>query len=183
MRKIIVSTMMSLDGVEENPQNWSFDYWNDEIGKYASDQLFASDALVMGRITYEAFAEAWSSRAGNNDPFTDRINAMPKYVASRTATEPLTWNSTLIKGDVADAIHKLKEQPGQDILQYGCGELTYTMIEAGLVDELRFLVYPVAVGSGGRIFEQVAKTPMKLLSTQAFATGVIAQHYQPQGSR
>jgi dihydrofolate reductase len=179
MRKIIVSTMMSLDGVEDDPQNWSFDYWNDEIAKYAHDLLFASDALVMGRSTYEAFAEAWSSRAGA-DEFADRINALPKYVASRTAKEPLTWNSTLIKGDVADAIRKLKEQPGQDILQYGCGELTYTMIEAGLVDELRFLVYPVTVGTGGRIFEKIAQTPLKLLSSQTFATGVIAQHYQPQ---
>ena len=182
MRKMIVSTMMTLDGVEDNPQNWSFDYWNDEIGKYVSDQLFATDVLVMGRITYEAFAEAWSSRAGA-DAFADRINALPKYVASRTAKEPLTWNSNLIKGDVVDFIRKLKEQPGQDILQYGCGELTYTMIEAGLVDELRFLVYPVTVGEGARIFEQVAKTPMKLLSSQAFSTGVIAHHYEPQGSR
>src|SRR5690606_2866195 len=182
MRKIIVSTMMSLDGVEDSPQNWSFDFWNDEIGKYASDLLFASDALVMGRATYEAFAEAWSSRAGA-DAFADRINAMPKYVASRTAKEPLTWNSTLIQGDVVDFIRKLKDQPGQDILQYGCGELTYTMVEAGLVDELRFLVYPVTVGTGARIFENVAKTPMKLLSTHTFSTGVIAQHYQPQESR
>jgi dihydrofolate reductase len=179
MRKIIVSTMMTLDGVEDDPQNWSFDYWNDEIQNYAHDQMFSTDALVMGRLTYEAFAEAWSSRAGA-DEFADRMNAIPKYVASRTAKEPLTWNANLIKGDVAEAIHKLKEQPGQNILQFGCGELTYTMIEAGLVDELRFLVYPVTVGSGGRVFEKIGKTPLKLLSSQAFSTGVIAQHYQPQ---
>jgi dihydrofolate reductase len=179
MRKIIVSTMMSLDGVEENPHHWSFDYWNDEIQKYAYDQLFSTDALVMGRITYEAFAEAWSSRAGS-DKYADRINALPKYVASRTAKAPLTWNSSLIQGDVAAEIRKLKQQPGQNILQFGCGELTYTMVEAGLVDELRFLIYPVTVGSGGRIFEQIAKTPMTLLSSQAFATGVVAVHYQPK---
>lgn len=179
MRKIIVSTMMSIDAVQENPQNWSFPYWNDEIAQYVHEQLFTSDALVMGRITYEGFSEAWSSRAGADD-FADRINALPKYVASRTAQEPLTWNSSLIQGDVAQEIAKLKQQPGENILQYGSGELTHTMIEYGLVDEFRLLVFPVAVGSGGRIFEAINQTTMKLLETKSFSTGVVALHYQPQ---
>src|SRR4051812_21361636 len=99
MRKIIVSTMVTLNGVMESPQNWSFDYMNEELMKYASDQLFATDALIMGRLTFEGFAEAWSSRAGAN-AFADRMNALPKFVASRTLKEPLTWNSTLMKGDI-----------------------------------------------------------------------------------
>lgn len=178
MRKIIVSTMMTLNAVQENAQNWSFDYWNDEIQKYAYDQLFASDTLVMGRATYEAFAEAWSSRAGA-DEYADRINALPKYVASRTAKEPLTWNANLIKGDVAAEIAKVRQQPGQNILQFGIGELTHTLLRAGLIDEIRLLVYPVAIGGSGHILENIDKTPMKLIETKTFATGVVALHYQP----
>jgi dihydrofolate reductase len=178
MRKVIVSTMMSLDGVKENPHHWSFDFWSDEIAQYAYAQLFATDALVMGRLTYEGFAEAWSARAGA-DEFADRINNMPKYVASRTAQAPLTWNATLIEGDAATAVAQLKQQPGLDILQYGYGELTHSLLQQGLVDELRLLVYPVVVGSGGRIFEKLDKTPLKLLESRSFATGVVALHYQP----
>lgn len=179
MRKTIVSTMMSVDGVQENPQNWSFNYWNDEIANYAHDQLFTSDVLIMGRVTYEGFSEAWSSRAGA-DEFADRINSLPKFVASRTAKAPLEWNATLIQGDVVETIASLKQQPGQNILQYGCGELTYTLMQHGLVDELRLIVFPVAVGSGARVFERMDQTGLKLLETKVFSTGVLALHYQPQ---
>jgi dihydrofolate reductase len=132
----------------------------------------------MGRLTYEGFAEAWSARAGS-DVFADRMNALPKYVASRTLSEPLRWNANLIKGNVADEVAKLKAQPGQNILQYGCGELTHTLLEHGLVDELRLLVYPVTVGSGQRLLESFGKTKLNLLSATPFSTGVVAIHYQP----
>lgn len=179
MRKIITSTMVSLNGVMDNPQNWSFQYMNEEVMKYAYDQLFASDALIMGRETFEGFADAWSSRAGA-DAFADRMNALPKYVASRTMTEPLKWNSTLLKGDIVEAVKQLKQEPGQDILQYGCGELTHTLIQHGLVDEIRLVVFPIAVGGTGHVFEKLsANVPMKLLSVQSFSSGVVAQHYQP----
>jgi len=179
MRKIIVSTMVSLNGVMNNPQNWSFDYMTDELRKYIHDQLWAADALIMGRVTYEAFAAAWSSRAGA-DEFADRMNALPKFVASRTLKEPLTWNANLFKGDIAQAAKELKAQSGQDILQYGAGELTQTLIENGLVDEIRQIVYPVAIaGEGGYIFDKLPRTDMKLLDTKVFSTGVIAVHYQP----
>jgi dihydrofolate reductase len=178
MRKIVVSTMISMNGVEQNPQNWTFDYANDEFLKYATDQLFASDALIMGRVTYEGFAPSWSARAGA-DAFADRINSLPKYVASRTLNGPLTWNSTLLKGDAAAEIAKIKQQPGQDILQYGVGELTHTLMQHGLVDELRFLVYPVVVGGGGHVFETFDKAALKLLETKTFSTGVVVLHYQP----
>ena len=178
MRKIIVSTMVTLNGVEQNPQRWSFDYANDEFMKYASEQLFASDALIMGRVTYEGFATSWSARAGA-DAFADKINALPKYVASRTLKDPLTWNSTLLKGDIAAEVAKIKQQPGQNILQYGIGELTDTLMENGLIDELRFLVYPVVMGGGGHMFETIDKTTLKLLDTKTFSNGVLVLHYQP----
>ena len=178
MRKLIVSTQASLDGVIEDPQNWVFDYVNDEFFKYASDQLLATEALIMGRVTYEGFADAWSARAGA-DAFADRMNSLPKYVASRTLRGPLTWNANLIQGDVAKAVAKLKEGSGGHILQYGSGELTRTLLQHGLIDEFRVMAFPVAVGKGLRLFESIAQTPMKLLETQTFSTGVVILHYQP----
>jgi dihydrofolate reductase len=179
MRKIIISTMVSADSVLEDPQNWSFDYMKDELLNYVSDQLFTSDALIMGRVTYESFATAWSDRAGA-DAFADRINALPKYVASRTLKEPLTWNSNLLKGDIAEEVAKLKQEPGQDILQYGSGELTHTLLQHGLVDEYRLIIFPVMVGKGRRVFENVPLTRMKLLETKTFSSGVVASHYKPE---
>jgi len=178
MRKIIVSSQVSLDAVVDSPQHFVFDYANDEFMKYASDQLFASDTLIMGRITYEAFAEAWSSRAGA-DVFADRMNSLPKYVASRTLTEPLTWNSSLLKGDVVEAVKNLKQQPGEDILQYGSGELTHTLLKAGLVDEYRLMVFPVSLGSGQRFLDGFDKITFELLESQSFSTGVMILHYHP----
>ena len=177
MRKIIVSTQISFNGVEGDPQRWAFDYANDEFFQYATEQLAASDALMMGRATYEGFAPVWSSRAGK-DAFADRMNALPKYVASRTLKAPLTWNANLIQGDVAAEFAKLKAQPGQNILQFGVGELTYTLLQHGLIDELRFLVYPVVIG-GAPMFDNFDKTPLKLLEAKTFSTGVMAVHYQP----
>jgi len=167
-----------MDSVIENPQNWVFDYVNDEFMSYAREQLFESDALIMGRVTYEGFAEAWSARAGA-DEFADRMNSLPKYVASRTLKEPLTWNTNLIKGDVLKEVVKLKEQKGMNILQYGSGELTRTLLQHGLIDEFRLMVFPVAVGMGLRVFENIQQTPMKLLETKTFSTGVVILHYQP----
>jgi dihydrofolate reductase len=179
MRKIVVSTQMTFNGVEEDPQNWVFDYVNEEFMTYASDQLKAVDALIMGRVTYEAFAEAWSSRAGA-DAFADRMNSLPKYVASRTLKDGLTWNSSLLGSDIVAEVTKLKQQPGGDILQFGVGELTYTLLEHGLIDELRFMVFPVVVGKSGHIFDQIDRANLKLLESKTFSTGVMVLHYQPQ---
>jgi dihydrofolate reductase len=181
MRKIIVKTEMSLDGVLDNPKLWGLitRHQDDAVKDYFRDQLFATDALLMGRITYEAFSKSWPPRAGTDD-IADRINTLPKFVASRTLKEPLTWNATLLKSDAAEEVARLKQQPGQAMLQYGAGELTHTLLQHGLIDELRFLVYPVMVGSGQRIFDTIDVTIMKLLDTKTFSTGVIALHYQPQ---
>src|SRR5258708_16439862 len=107
---------------------------------------------------------------------------MPKDVASRILKEPLQWNSTLIKGDVAEEIRKLKEEAGKNLLQYGVGELTHTMLKHGLVDELRILVYPFAFGEGPRIFEQMGVNNLKFLDTKTFSSGLVAPHYHPQHS-
>src|SRR5215831_13236902 len=107
MRRIIAAEYLSLDGVMEDP-GWTMPYWNDELAKYQSDLLFASDALLLGRVTYEEFVAAWPLRSG--DPFTDRINSMKKFVASHRATKPLEWNATMLKGEVVEAVKKLKQE-------------------------------------------------------------------------
>ena len=174
MRKLIVSVSVSLDAVQENPQDFVFDYWDKENEQYAHDLLFGSDMLIMGRVSYEGLSEAWLAMAGN-DAFADHINSLPKYVASRTLQEPLTWNASLVReGDLRQKVTELKQQPGKDILQYGIGEVTLKLLEYGLVDEIRPLVYPVVMGKGERIFDKIGKTPLKLLSSQTFASGALA---------
>ena len=175
MRKVIVSTYMSLDGVIENPM-WTFPYWNDKIAAFQYADLFASDALLLGRETYESFLQAWPARAGTDD-FADRINALPKYVASRTL-DRAEWNSTVLQGDIVEAITALKKQPGENILKYGGGELLQTLIEHHLLDELHLLVYPLVVGSGARLVPDGSSGKLKLVDTKRFDTGVIALTYQ-----
>jgi dihydrofolate reductase len=179
VRKIIVEAEVSLDGIMNSPDYWGqvFKYHNDEVTEYLNDLLFSADALVMGRMTYEVFAEVWPAREGKN---ADRINGMPKYIASRTLAEPLGWNATLLKGDIATEIGKLKQEPGKDVLQYGVGELTKTMLRHGLVDELRLMVYPFTFREGERVFENMDAYTLKLLDTKTFSTGVVALHYQPE---
>jgi dihydrofolate reductase len=185
MRKVIVSTYVSLDGVIQ-PLDWSFGFRNEERGKYARDLLFAADALLMGRETYQVFAEVWPSRtAADEGPgeagFTDRINRMPKYVASTTLTEPLEWNATLIKGDVAQEVAKLKQQPGRDILMYGCGPVARTLMQHNLIDEYQFWVHPVVVEDGTRLFGDGSKATLKLVDVRMFSAGFAILTCQPAG--
>ena len=181
MRKIIVSTYMTLDGVIQ-PLDWSLSSQDpaaaEERGKYAHDLLFEADTLLMGRETYQVFAEVWPTRtAADDDPgavgVTDRINSLPKYVASTTLSEPLSWNATLIKGDVPQAVARLKEQPGQDIVMYGCGQLAKTLLEHNLVDEFRFWVFPVVRGRGTRLFEDGVAADLELVDTKVFGGGFV----------
>jgi dihydrofolate reductase len=172
---------VSVDGVMDgnNMAFWQqvFAFHSPDVQAYLNDLLFMPDALLMGRKTYEAFAMLWPTRQGKD---ADRINNMPKYVASRTLQEPLQWNATLLKGDVVEEIRKLKQAPGNPLLQYGVGELTHTMLQHGLIDEFRFLMFPFAFGEGERIFEQMGVNTLKLLETKTFQSGAIALHYQPQ---
>jgi dihydrofolate reductase len=183
MRKLIVEVEVSVDGAMggENADFWKqiFPFHSPDIQKYLNELLFMPDALLMGKKTYEFFALVWPTRQGAD---ADRINSMPKYVASRTLKEPLQWNAALIKGDVAEEIRKLKQESGTSLLQYGVGELTHTMLKHGLVDELRIVMYPFAFGEGPRIFEQMGINTLKLLETRTFSSGVVALHYEPQPS-
>jgi len=181
MRKVIVEAEVSLDGVTDaaNPAFWAqvFKYHDAGVSDYLKNLLFAPDALLMGRKTYESFAQVWPTRSGEE---ADKINQMPKYVASRSLKEPLAWNAALLEGDAAKAIRTLKEQPGRDLVQYGVGELTQTMLRHGLVDELRLVVFPFVCGRGPRVFENFDTISLKLLETKTFSSGAIAHHYQPR---
>jgi dihydrofolate reductase len=190
MRNVIVSEFITLDGVFEDPGGaeqtehggWSFKFWSDEAAKYKYDELFAADALLLGRVTYEGFAAAWPAMAGGDDGFGDRMNSLPKHVASRTL-DRLEWqNSHLLEGDVAAAVSALKQEDGQNILVAGSGELVDTLLRHDLVDELRFLVSPVVLGSGRRFFRDGGAPPkvMELAEAVTFASGVVALTYRPQ---
>jgi dihydrofolate reductase len=180
MRKIIVEAEVSVDGGMggENADFWQqvFPSHSADVKEYLNELLFMPDALLLGQKTYEFFAQVWPTRQGSD---ADRINSMPKYVASRTLTAPLRWNATLLEGDVVEEIRKLKHSPGDSLLQYGVGELTQTMLEHGLVDEIRLLLYPFVFGEGPRIFDHMGIHTLKLLETRTFSSGVVALHYQP----
>ena len=179
MRKLIESTFMSLDGAIDNPQNWSPPYWDDEHADYATRLLFAADALLLGRATYEVFAEARPARSGG--AYTDRINEMPKYVASRTLRET-TWNATVLDGDAAEAVAALKEEDGGDLLKYGTGELDRALLENQLVDELHLWVFPVLAGGGQRLIEGIETTHLELVDSTRFRSGIVVNTYVPKRS-
>lgn len=179
MRKIINSTYVSLDGVQDEPQEWSFDYFNDEAGAFAHEMLFSSDTLLMGRHTYEGFAGSWSTRDGE---FADRINGMKKYVASTTLDKVEWTNSELIQGDLVTEVAKLKEQDGQNIMMYGYGPVGRTLLEAGLLDELRLWIHPVIVGRGGvqaLIYNDGSAAKLELVDVKTFSSGVVVVTYGP----
>jgi len=140
-----------------------------------------SDALLLGRVTYEALAAFWPNQPGGT-PMVDYINSVPKHVLSTTLKEPLEWNnSTLIKGDVAEEIANLKRQPGEDITILGSGALVRSLLEDDLIDELRLMVHPLVLGGGKRLFED-ARQALELVDLKSFGTGVLYLTYQPPGS-
>jgi dihydrofolate reductase len=160
MRKLIESTLVSLDGVTEAPERWAgFDA---EDAALSLEQLGNYDAFVMGRATYENFFANWGQTAG--DPYIDLINAMPKYVASRTLTQT-AWNATLLGPDPSSAIARLKDQPGKDLIKYGTSRFDDTLVHDHLIDEFRFWIRPVVVGSGQRLFEDVDTSGLDLKIT------------------
>ena len=180
MRKLVESTFVSLDGVIGNPQEWSPPYWDDEHLSYARKLLFSADALLLGRATYDGFAQAWPSRSG--DEYSDRINAMPKYVASRTL-EQATWNATVIPGDVAEGVARLKQEEGDGLLKFGTGELDRTLLEHGLLDELHLWTFPVLAGAGTRLSEglgELETTHLQLVDSTRFASGIVVNVYAPK---
>jgi dihydrofolate reductase len=182
MRKIVVSEFMSLDGVVEAPDQWHFPYFNDEMGQAVWATMTASEAMLIGRVTYEGFAAAWPDRDSRDEPdeMVDFMNKTPKLVVSNTL-DTVEWeNSTLIKGDAIEEITKIKQGPGGVIGVTGSVTLVRSLLAAGLVDELRLLVHPIVVGEGVRLFAaEGPKVPLKLAESQTFKTGVLNLTYVP----
>jgi dihydrofolate reductase len=160
VRKLIESTLVTLDGVIEAPERWAL--FDAESSALSLQQLDNYEAFVMGRTTYETFYANWGHVTGS--PYIDRINAMPKYVASRSLTE-MTWNATLLGPDPSSAIATLKAQPGKDLIKYGTTRFDATLIQDHLIDEFRFWYMPAVAGSGQRLFEHVDTTGLDLRLT------------------
>lgn len=179
MRRIINTTYISLDAVIEQLETWHFEYVDDDASGLIWDQLAASDALLMGRKSYEGHAEAWPNR---DDKFANRINGMQKYVASTTLTEPEWQNTTVIKGNLGEEVTRLKGEPGADILMWGFGPVAATLLQEGLLDELCLLVHPVFVGSEDPNDRLQAPKLSKfdLVDNRAFDSGVVVLTYQPR---
>lgn len=177
MRKIVVTGFLSLNGVMENPA-WTFPYWNDEIAAFKGAETSANESLLLGRVTYQGFAAAWPNRT-DDDPGAPYFNGTRKYVVS-TTLDKVEWNnSVLIKGDIIAEIVKLKREDGPDMVVHGSATLVRTLMEHDLVDVYRFLVYPVIVGNGKRMFSEGTEAKLKLVDTQSFSSGVVSLVYVP----
>jgi dihydrofolate reductase len=185
MRKVVASELMSLDGVVESPDKWHFPYFNDEMAEAIGAAMAASDAMLMGRVTYQEFAAFWPSQSSEDDQeTTDYMNNTPKFVVSKSLEEPLEWNNSTLLGDnVAEDISKLKGQPGKDISITGSPTLVWSLLQDDLIDELRLMIHPIVVGSGKRLFEEGSdRKALQLLDSKTFSTGVLYLTYQPAPS-
>jgi dihydrofolate reductase len=186
MGRIVVTEFVSLDGVMEDPGGsedfryggWSFEFNRGEDGdKFKLDETMGSEALLLGRVTYEGFADSWPSREGE---FADKFNSMPKYVVSSTLDDPEWNNSTVIKGDVPAEVGKLKEKIDGNIVVHGSARLVQTLLEHDLMDELRLMVFPVVLGSGKRIFGETSdQKPLRLVDSKVVGDGVDVLIYEP----
>lgn len=175
MRKLKLAMYVSLDGVVEDP-SWTTPYWNDELSDLQAEYLYASDALVLGRVTYEGFAASWPGMEEATGEFGRKMNTMPKFVASKTL-EQTEWNASLIKGELVGEVAKLKEQDGADLLIYGSGDIVDQLTDAGMIDEYRLIVYPVVVGAGKRLFGGSKDAALRLIDSTATSTGVVVLTY------
>lgn len=176
MRNLVVTEFISLDGVTENPQ-WTFKYWNDEIAQFKAEETSASDALLLGRVTYEGFSMAWPN---SNDQGAPYFNGVRKYVVSNTLDKAEWNNSVIIKGDLVTEINKIKQQDGKDITVHGSTALARSLIQHGLVDRIRLLVYPVVLGSGARLFTDGVTATLNLVEARPLSGGVVAMVYEPE---
>jgi dihydrofolate reductase len=186
MGKIVVTEFVSLDGVIEDPGGsedfkhggWSFQIDRGEEGdRFKLDETMNTEALLLGRRTYEGFAEAWPQRDGE---FADKFNNMPKYVVSSTLKDPDWTNTTVLDGDLAESVGKLRGELDGDIVVHGSAQLVQGLIDKGLVDELRLMVFPVVLGSGKRLFGETSdKQSLKLTNSQFVGDGVAILTYVP----
>jgi dihydrofolate reductase len=185
MGRIVVTEFVSLDGVMEAPggedfkyKAWSFDFDRGEEGnQFKLDETMESDALLLGRVTYEGFAAAWPSREGE---FAEKFNSMPKYVVSSTLEDPEWNNSTVLKGDLAGEVRKLKQEVDRDIYVHGSRRLAQALIEHDLIDELHLMVFPVVLGTGKRLFGETSdKKSLRLTDSKTVGEGIAILIYEP----
>jgi dihydrofolate reductase len=183
MRRIVAGLFMSLDGVVESPDKWSFPYFNDEVGQVIQSQMDASDAMLLGRRTYEEWAAYWPDKTVQDDPFAEYINNAPKFVVSTTLKSVEWRNSKLVTGNVAEELAKLKQQPGKDIAISGSITLVGSLLRDRLLDELSLLLNPVVVGAGKRLFEDPSgQVPLTLEESRALKNGVLSVRYTQAGT-
>jgi dihydrofolate reductase len=192
MGKVVVSEFVSLDGVIEAPGGgedyphggWSFKFDRGPEGdKFKFDELMEAEALLLGRVTYEGFAAAWPTMT-DEEGFADKMNSMPKYVASTTLEEAEWNNSKVLKGDVAEEVSKLKEQHDGPLLIGGSAQLTQTLMGHGLIDEYRLMVFPIVLGSGKRLFgESSDPTTMSLADSKTIGDGIAILTYEPAAKK
>jgi dihydrofolate reductase len=184
MSQLIVSEFVTLDGVMEAPggepthphTGWVFDFMSPEQEQYKLRETLDAESLLLGRVTYEGFAEAWPPRGGE---FADKMNAMPKHVASTTLPDDLAWTNSSVIRNVPDDVAALKRRDGGPILVAGSRTLVHALFEHGLIDELRLMIFPVVLGSGIKVFpESPDKTTLELVDTIAFPTGVVVHTYR-----
>lgn len=183
MRKLTASLFMSLDGVVDSPQDWHFPYMNEEMMGVVEATKRSTDALLLGRVTYQEWAGFWPDQPSDGG-MADFINGTPKFVASTTLGSVNWENSTILTGDVADAVADLKGQPGKDIAINGSGTLVRSLLAAGLVDELQLLVHPIVVGRGKHLFEEGEEDiGLELAGSETFGTGVLNLTYKPAAAQ
>ena len=176
MGKLVAVSYVTLDGVFEEPA-WSGPYFNEELGAWQDRNLAEADALLLGRRTYEGFKAAWPAMEAGTGDFGKKMNSMPKHVATTTLTEP-EWNATFIRGEVAGAVARLKDEPG-DLLLNGSAELLNHLTRHNLVDEYRIMVYPVVVGEGRKLWHEGTKVALAHAGSWTTATGVEVVTYVP----
>jgi dihydrofolate reductase len=183
VRKVIAVELVSLDGVVEAPEEWAFAYSNEEMEAANAEGMAASDAMLLGRTTYQSLAAFWPHQPGGT-PTVDYINSVRKFVVS-TKLEEVGWNnSTLIGENALENIGELKQQPGKDITIIGSAALVRSLLGAGLLDELRLMVHPLVLGGGKRLFEDGGEQePLELVSSATFRTGVVSLAYRPSGEK
>jgi dihydrofolate reductase len=194
MRKVVVFMNLTLDGVMQAPGRpdedrrggfehggWAITYADPVMGKVAGESMATTGGILLGRRTYEDFYSVWPNRKDNN-PFTEVLNKTQKFVASTTLHEPLPWiNSTLLEGDAAEAVARLKEQPGKDIVVLGSGELVQSLMRRHLIDEYVLQIHPLILGSGRRLFNDGgSRDALRLVDTKTTSTGVVIATYQPE---
>jgi dihydrofolate reductase len=180
MRKIVAGLFVSLDGIVEAPERWTGPYFTPELGQVVGSLIAAGDTLLLGRVTYETFAAAFGGQTGGD---ADMMNAVPKVVVSTTLDDAAWENSTLLRGDVAAEIARLKQQPGKQINMSGSGTLVEWLLRQGLLDQLDLLVMPVVVGRGQRLFAGGGDpVPLRLVASRALGNGVLHLTYAPAGA-